>query len=113
MSKLQELNALDAELARINALRERLLTSSELKAEVEFQGKVKALLAEYGKSYKDVLKIFGSEATAPGKRAERQVKVFKNPHTGEVVETRGGNHKTLKEWKGKWGAEAVNGWLQA
>lgn len=29
-------------------------------------------------------------------RKPRQVKVYKKPHTGEVVETKGGNHKTLK-----------------
>jgi NAD(P)-dependent dehydrogenase (short-subunit alcohol dehydrogenase family) len=26
-------------------------------------------------------------------------KVYKNPRTGEVVETKGGNHNQLKEWK--------------
>lgn len=45
-------------------------------------------------------------------RKERTVKVYKNPHNGEVVETKGGNHKTLKEWKLKWGGDVVEGWLQ-
>jgi len=31
---------------------------------------------------------------------------------GEVVETKGGNHKILKAWKEKHGAEKVEGWLQ-
>jgi hypothetical protein len=39
------------------------------------------------------------------------VKVYKNPHTGEVVETKGGNHKTLKEWKAEYGSDTVESWL--
>jgi hypothetical protein len=39
------------------------------------------------------------------------VKVYKNPESGEVVETKGGNHKTLKEWKAKYGSEKVESWL--
>ena len=27
-----------------------------------------------------------------------------------VIETKGGNHKTLKEWKAKWGGDVVEGW---
>ncbi|VVQ15469.1 hypothetical protein PS914_05737 [Pseudomonas fluorescens] len=46
-----------------------------------------------------------------GSRKPRQVKVYKNPHTGEVVETKGGNHKTLKEWKAEHGSATVESWL--
>lgn len=35
----------------------------------------------------------------------------KNPHTGEVVETKGGNHKTRKEWKAEHGSVNVESWL--
>jgi hypothetical protein len=38
-------------------------------------------------------------------------KVYKNPHTGEVVETKGGNHNQLKEWKAEHGSETVESWL--
>ena len=51
----------------------------------------------------------GAAKPASGKRA-RKVKQYKNPNTGEVIETKGGNHKTLKEWKAKWGAATVEGW---
>jgi hypothetical protein len=40
------------------------------------------------------------------------MKTYKNPHTGEVVQTRGGNHKTLNEWRKKHGKEAVQSWQQ-
>ncbi|MGN4048294.1 hypothetical protein [Pseudomonas sp. SM4] len=32
-------------------------------------------------------------------RKPRELKVYKNPNNGEVSETKGGNHKALKEWK--------------
>ncbi len=51
-----------------------------------------------------------AEAKSVG-RKPRQVKVYKKPHTGEVVETKGGNQKTLKEWKAKHGADTVESWL--
>lgn len=51
-----------------------------------------------------------SESKA-GTRKPRQVKVYKNPHTGEVVESKGGNHKILKEWKAEHGSATVESWL--
>ncbi|KPY02096.1 hypothetical protein ALO61_05192 [Pseudomonas savastanoi pv. nerii] len=35
------------------------------------------------------------------------MKLYKNPHSGEVVETTGGNHKVLKEWKAEYGSDTV------
>lgn len=37
-------------------------------------------------------------------------KIFKNPHTGEVVETRGHNHKTLNAWRDEYGSDTVANW---
>jgi hypothetical protein len=39
------------------------------------------------------------------------VKVYNNPHTGETLDIRGGNHKTLKEWKAENGADTDESWL--
>jgi hypothetical protein len=39
------------------------------------------------------------------------VEVYKNPHNGEIVETKGGNHKTLKTWKAERGGDEVESWL--
>jgi len=78
-------------------------------------------MSDYGKSLRDINAILDPSSRAPrgaraaqrvsftGKRP-RKVKQYKNPNTGEVIETRGGNHRTLKEWKNKWGAEAVESW---
>ncbi|EPA99339.1 H-NS histone family [Pseudomonas sp. G5(2012)] len=76
-----------------------------LKKENEFEMKLRALLAEYGYSLKDMINLLAPQA---GRRTPcvesktdscklHQVKVYKNPHTGEVVETKGGNFKTLRE----------------
>ena len=37
--------------------------------------------------------------------------LFELQNTGEVVETKGGNHKTLKEWKAEHGSAIVESWL--
>jgi hypothetical protein len=43
------------------------------------------------------------------KRA-RKTKIYKNPHNGETIQTKGGNHRLLKEWKAEWGAAEVESW---
>ena len=50
----------------------------------------------------------GTGSTKAG--GTRKLQVYKNPHTGEVVETRGANHKTLKEWREEYGADKVRSW---
>jgi hypothetical protein len=50
-------------------------------------------------------------AARPSRRGrEYPVKRYKNPHTGDVLETRGANHTLLKQWKGTYGAAVVEGW---
>ncbi|BBH47647.1 histone-like nucleoid-structuring protein, MvaT/MvaU family [Pseudomonas sp. KU43P] len=118
MSRLAEFRALEQKLAAQLAELESLKNDSALKQEIEFEGKLRSLLGEYGYSSRDVIAILDPaisvDITArPTSKARkpRQVKVFKNPHTGEVVETKGGNHRTLKEWKTKYGAGTVEAWI--
>ncbi|KHL76117.1 transcriptional regulator [Pseudomonas putida] len=118
MSRLAEFRALEQKLAAQLAELESLKNDGALKQEIEFEGKLRSLLGEYGYSLRDVIAIldpsFRAESVSrPVKsgRKPREVKVFKNPHTGEVVETKGGNHRTLKEWKSKYGAATVDSWL--
>ncbi len=44
-------------------------------------------------------------------RKPREVKIYKNPHNGELIETKGGNHRLLKQWKQEHGADVVESWL--
>ncbi|TPG80288.1 histone-like nucleoid-structuring protein, MvaT/MvaU family [Pseudomonas arsenicoxydans] len=119
MSKLAEFRQLEKNLAEQLQALEALKGDVGLKKEIEFETKLRALLAEYGYSLPNVINLFDSNAgrRAPaaeskaGTRKPRQMKVYKNPHTGEVVETKGGNHKTLKEWKAEHGSATVESWL--
>lgn len=120
MSKLAEFRQLEQHLAEQLAALEALKGDAGLQAEIEFEGKLRTLLGEYGKSLRDVISILDPQASrrtvqAPaaskGVRRPRAVKIYKNPHNGEIVETKGGNHKTLKEWKGKWGSDEVESWV--
>ena len=118
MSIIAEYKALEAQIAEQQARLEALKNDQKLQKEIEFENKLRALLAEYNYSLRNVIALLdpsaGKTAAAPAKgaRRERTVKRYKNPHTGEVIETKGGNHKVLKAWKAEHGAEAVEAWLQ-
>ncbi len=105
----------------IKELQQRLanLNNDEgFKKELAFESKLKELMTAYGKNLSDIIAIIDPQSNAKpqgkaGKstRAKRELKRYQNPQTGEVVETKGGNNKTLKEWKAKFGADTVNSWL--
>lgn len=120
MSRLAEYRQLEQQLAAQLAELESLKSDSGLQKEIEFETKLRALMAEYGYSLRNVIALLDPQASrrAPaateskgGTRKPRQVKIYKNPHSGEVVETKGGNHKILKEWKTEYGSDVVESWL--
>lgn len=121
MSKLAEFRAAEKALAEQMAVLESLKKDAGLKKEIEFEAQLRVLMAEYGKSLRDIIAILdpsairtnGRQAVSHAKpRRPRALKVYKNPHTGEVVETKGGNHAVLKAWKNEHGNDAVESWLQ-
>ncbi|MBI6702725.1 histone-like nucleoid-structuring protein, MvaT/MvaU family [Pseudomonas viridiflava] len=120
MSRLAEFRALEQQLAAQLAELENLKNDDGLKREIEFEQKLRNLLGEYGYSLRNVIALLAPQASTrrvpaaqetKGTRRARTVKVYKNPHSGEVVETKGGNHKILKEWKAEFGADTVESWL--
>ena len=120
MSRLAEFRAAEKALAEQLAYLESLKNDSSLKKEIEFEEKLKKLMSTYEKSLRDVIAILDPAAGAVerkgshkvnSQRKARVVKVYKNPHTGEVVETKGGNHKVLKAWKTEYGNDTVESWL--
>ncbi|MFJ2550195.1 histone-like nucleoid-structuring protein, MvaT/MvaU family [Pseudomonas sp. NPDC087612] len=119
MSRLAEYRKLEQQLAAQLAELESMKSDSGLKKEMEFESKLRALLDEYSYSLRNVINLLDPQAghRAPateskaGVRKPRQLKVYKNPHSGEVVETKGGNHKVLKEWKAQYGSSTVESWL--
>lgn len=101
---------------------EQLEKDQALKSQLDFERDVRNLMKNYEKSPKDVLQILAAidpsvagvkGESASGTRAKRPMKTYTNPHTGEEVKTRGGNHKTLNAWREKYGKEAVQSWQQA
>ncbi|QHG65257.1 histone-like nucleoid-structuring protein, MvaT/MvaU family [Pseudomonas putida] len=119
MSRLAEFRKLEQTLAAQLAELEAMKGSSELRQEIEFEEKLRDLLAKYGFSLRDIINILDPQAgrrNAPAAvekapRRARQVKQYRNPHTGEVIETKGGNHSKLKSWKAEYGSDEVESWL--
>ncbi len=120
MSLINEYRATEEAIKELQARLANLSQDDKLKKELEFEGKLRTLMGEYSKSLRDVIALLDPESKlnkAPRgavkptatKRA-RKVKQYKNPHNGEVIETKGGNHKTLKEWKATWGGDVVESW---
>lgn len=118
MSKLAEFREAERLLKEQLALLEKLKSDGGLKKELEFKDQLQALMDEYGMNLRNVIEILdpqtptGAAASPTPQRRSRQLKVYKNPHNGETIETKGGNHKTLKAWKQQYGAETVESWLQ-
>ena len=78
------------------------------------------LMKKHGYSQNDLIALLRDDQTeyvkrrkkpAATKRKPRKLKVFKNPETGEIVETRGGNHKILKAWKAQYSLNNIDDWL--
>ncbi len=118
MSRLAEFRALEAQIAEEMARLESMKEDKKLQVEIDFERKLKGLMAEYDKSLRDVIMILdpfvarGSAKADEGKgnRKPREVKIYEHPDTGERIETKGGNHKTLKTWKEEFGSEMVESW---
>ncbi|UXZ97196.1 DNA binding protein [Pseudomonas phytophila] len=120
MSRLAEFRALEQQLAAQLAELETLKNDDGLKREIEFEQKLRNLLGEYGYSLRNIIAILDPQASTrrvpaaaeskAGTRKPRDVKIYKNPNSGELVETKGGNHRQLKEWKNEFGADVVESW---
>ncbi|GEK47826.1 transcriptional regulator MvaT [Bisbaumannia pacifica] len=122
MSLINEYLQQEQQLKALQEQLDKLQNDPRLKAELEFKEKLEALMQEFNKSAKEVIELLDpkpaakaaaapASAPAAGGRRKRKLKIYKNPTTGEVVETRGGNHKTLKAWKEAHGADIVESWL--
>lgn len=120
MSRLAEFRAAEKALQEQLAQLESLKNDAGLKKEIEFEQKLQELMKHYGKGLRDIVAILdpshgiqrASFAAPRQHRRPRVVKVYENPHTGELIETKGGNHRGLKAWKLQYGAATVESWLR-
>lgn len=121
MSLINEYRATEEAIKELQERLKSLSADDKLKKELEFEGKLRELMGEYQKSLRDIIALLDPDArnnnkatrtakTPTATKRARRVKQYKNPHNGEVIETKGGNHKTLKEWKAEWGSDEVEGW---
>lgn len=112
---------------------EKLENSSDLEKDMRFYQELVALKAQYNYTAADVLRLLkpATSVAAPSLVDElfevllsedklasvanstaKTLRRYRNPHTGEVVETRGSNHSRLKEWKREYGADALAAWRE-
>ena len=120
MSRLAEYRKLEEQLKAQMAELEAMRNDKSLKKDMEFEDKLRSLMGEYNIALPSLINILDPQLgtrRAPVQQGQtprrtRQVKTYKNPHSGEVVETKGGNHKVLKSWKAEYGADEVEGWIQ-
>lgn len=120
MSLINEYMQMEQQLKELQSNMEKLQNDKRLQSELEFKDRLESLMKEFDKSAADVIALLDPKpagsapkaASAPaGARRKRKLKIYKNPNTGEVVETRGGNHKTLKAWKDEHNSDTVESWL--
>jgi hypothetical protein len=126
--KLKELRSKEARLAKLQEEVKALESDKELKADLKLREEIEALLKKHGRPASHLAVLFELRSAPVRKRKKkavakkkmkatrtrrrRKLKVYNNPHTGEVVKTRGGNHKVLKAWKAEYGPETVESWLE-
>ncbi|NIF29748.1 DNA binding protein [Pantoea sp. Tr-811] len=121
MSTLAEYRHLEKQLnSKLQAL-EALKVHPKLQRELEFEQKLRHLLADYDYSAQKIVSLY-LPAVVPSPqplaapqpkrpRKPRQAKHYRNPYTGEVAITKGGNHKVLKAWKRQYGPLEVESWV--
>lgn len=107
----------EKEIKRLNDELKKLENDPRLQAAKEFRSEVEALMVKHGISGTEAVYIIQPElaskdtkSASEATRRRRRMKRYTNPMTDEVVETRGGNHKALREWKKEFGDEEVNSW---
>lgn len=115
-SVLAQYKALQMQIADKQDEVEKLLNNEAVQRVLEFEALLSEAMSEYQMSVADVVQILapGAQLVEPKPvrtRAPRPVKVYTNPHSGEVVKTKG-RSKVVSSWKQRYGDEAVESWMQ-
>lgn len=115
MKKLDQYHALQTQLEKLNKQHSNL--EAEIKPQLDVRDKCVAMAAEINMPLPLLVSML-SDLTKVEKKPRkahkpRDMKIYVHPQTGERIETKGGNHKQLKEWKAQHGADVVEGWRTA
>lgn len=119
MSTLNQFREAERELKLQLEKLQQMKNDTSLQKEIEFEEKLRSLMEEYDISLEGLVSILDPEAgytktasqAKQNKRRQRALKTYRNPHDGTVIETKGGNHKILKQWKSQYGSDEVETWL--
>ena len=113
---------LEKQMVQLEQQIKKIENSAAFKKENAVKRALATLMKKHGCSKADLIALLQSDGSTTAKRGRpgskaatsrkpRKLKVFKNPNTGETVETRGGNHKVLKAWKAEYNLTNVDEWL--
>ena len=112
--------AIEKQMAQLEKELKSIENSAAFKKENAVKRALANLMKKHSCSQSDLIALLQSDESEPSKRRKkpaakkrkpRKLKVFKNPETGETVETRGGNHKVLKAWKAQYKLSNIDDWL--
>lgn len=112
--------AIEKQMAQLERELKSIENSAAFKKENAVKRAMTNLMKKHGYSKNDLIALLQSDGSQPAKRGKapvaktrkpRKLKVFKNPETGEIVKTRGGNHKVLKIWKAQYKLDRIDDWL--
>lgn len=91
----------------------KLSTESEaVKKALAFREELNDLLQKHKFSEDDLREMLQVSSPKKSQSRTRKQFIYRNPHTGEHVKTRGANHTKLKEWREKYGADVVDSWKE-
>lgn len=115
MAKIESYHKKRRLMEQLSRELQKLEEDQEVKQEFQFETDLKQLLDQHGLTAADAANILTASHPINTKDLQRSgskrpLKTFTNPHTGEVVQARGGNHKTLRQWRDKHGVDAVASW---
>ncbi|GHA88760.1 transcriptional regulator MvaT [Modicisalibacter luteus] len=125
MSLLSEYLIKEQQLKQLSDELKQLENDQQLQSDLTFKARLDTLMEEFDKRVPDVVKLLEAlpviqasstsheAVNASDGRRKRRLKVYEHPDTGERIETRGGNHKTLKAWREEYGADTVESWVRS
>ena len=111
---------MEATLAKLKIEIANLEKSESYKNEQSLIRGVEKLLHKFGKTKAELIaylsdgkatKVTAKKMESTNTRKRRKLKIYQNPLTNEIIETRGGNHKILKAWKNQYPTQNIEEWI--
>lgn len=121
MNKVAQLLKKQEEFEKVKQELDQMKKSKVVQKELAFLQDLENLLKKHGKTLNDLPKptkgravrgVKSVKAAPTQTRKKRKLKTYINPHNGEKIQTRGGNHTILKAWKAEHGSDEVESWVR-